>query len=78
MALRFQAHEFRARTEYGAIASCDLIDWPFGLEELRPYYERAERRMGVSGVNGLPDHPTNNHFRILCHGANAVAVSRGQ
>ena len=49
MALRFQAHEFRARTEYGAMANCDLIDWPFGLDELRPYYERAERRMGVSG-----------------------------
>ena len=81
MALRFQAHEFRARTEYGAIAGCDLIDWPFGLEELRPYYERAERRMGVSGVNGLPDHPTNNHFRILFHGANAVGyreVSKGR
>ena len=27
-------------------------DWPFGLEELEPYYDRVEREIGVSGAAG--------------------------
>jgi gluconate 2-dehydrogenase alpha chain len=27
-------------------------DWPFGLEELEPYYDRVEREIGVSGQAG--------------------------
>jgi len=27
-------------------------DWPFGLEELEPYYDRVERELGVSGKAG--------------------------
>ena len=27
-------------------------DWPFGLEELEPYYDRVEREIGVSGKAG--------------------------
>jgi gluconate 2-dehydrogenase alpha chain len=34
-------------------------DWPFGYEELEPYYDRVERELGVSGkagnINGLVD-----------------------
>src|ERR1700736_2455490 len=38
-------------------------DWPFGLEELEPYYDRVEYEVGVSGqagnVNGTIDHRGN-------------------
>jgi gluconate 2-dehydrogenase alpha chain len=38
-------------------------DWPFGLEELEPYYERVEYEIGVSGqagnVNGTIDRRGN-------------------
>ena len=38
-------------------------DWPFGLEELEPYYDRVEREIGVSGkagnVNGRIDRGGN-------------------
>ncbi len=30
-------------------------DWPFGLEELEPYYDRVEREIGVSGKAGNID-----------------------
>ncbi len=79
-ALRFQEHEFRARSTYGPIAGAALCDWPIGMEELRPHYERAERRMGVSGTNGLPQHPVTNHYKVMDHGGRKAGfrrISRG-
>lgn len=68
-ALRFQAHEFRCRSTYGEVAGSDLIDWPITYDDIAPYYDRAERVMGVSGKNGMPHHPTNNHYKVLHAGA---------
>lgn len=69
---RFLAHEFRARTTYGALDGTSLIDWPLTLEELEPYYDRAEAKMGVSGTNGLPPSAENNNFKVLKAGAERV------
>lgn len=80
-ALRFQEKEFRCRTVYGRVPGADLANWPISYDELSPYYDMAERRMGVSGTNGLPDHPTNNHFKVLYHGARRAGyclVSKGR
>ena len=35
--LRFQEHEFRAKTTYGQIDGANLLDWPVTLQELEPY-----------------------------------------
>ncbi|HEY8869437.1 MAG TPA: GMC family oxidoreductase [Candidatus Limnocylindrales bacterium] len=32
-------------------------DWPLTYDELRPFYERSDRQMGVSGVGGDPAYP---------------------
>ncbi|AEN07867.1 FAD dependent oxidoreductase (plasmid) [halophilic archaeon DL31] len=32
-------------------------DWPISYDDLRPYYVRAEREMGVSGADDNPDGP---------------------
>jgi choline dehydrogenase-like flavoprotein len=69
---RFLAHEFRARTTYGAMDDTSLIDWPLTLEELEPYYDLAEAKMGVSGTNGLPPSAENNNFKVLKAGARRV------
>ena len=69
---RFLAHEFRARTTYGAMDDTSLIDWPLTLEELEPYYDQAEAKMGVSGTNGLPPSAENNNFRVLAAGARRI------
>jgi choline dehydrogenase-like flavoprotein len=37
------------RSVYGRPEGSDLPDWPFGYDELEPYYVRAEHGMGVSG-----------------------------
>jgi choline dehydrogenase-like flavoprotein len=47
---RIQAHEFRARSTYGLLDDTTLIDWPLTLEELAPFYNKAELRMGVTGT----------------------------
>ena len=34
--LRFQEHEFKARTTYGKVAGASLLDWPITLSDLNP------------------------------------------
>ncbi|HVI91480.1 MAG TPA: GMC family oxidoreductase [Dongiaceae bacterium] len=70
--LRFQEHEFKIRTTYGEIAGANLLDWPITLQEMEPYYERAEDKMGVTGTHGIPRLPGNNNFKVLSAGAKKV------
>jgi choline dehydrogenase-like flavoprotein len=67
--LRFQAHEFKARTTYGALPGANLLDWPITLAEMEPYYAKAEFKMGTTGTNGIPRLPGNNNFKVLEAGA---------
>jgi choline dehydrogenase-like flavoprotein len=67
--LRLQAHEFKTLTHYGAIQGANLMDWPVSLEELAPYYARAEDKMGVTRTNGIPGLPGNNNFKVMHAGA---------
>jgi len=69
---RFLAHEFRAKTTHGAMDDTSIIDWPLTLEELEPYYDKAEAKMGVSGTNGLPPSAENSNFKVLKAGARRV------
>jgi choline dehydrogenase-like flavoprotein len=73
--LRFQEHEFKVRTTYGALPGANLADWPITLAEMEPYYARAEDKMGVTGTNGIPRLPGNNNFRVLAAGAKKVGYT---
>ena len=66
---RFKEWEFRIRSEHGPIAGANLLDWPIGLSDLEPYYDRAEYRMGVTRTNGVPASPANNNFKVMGNGA---------
>jgi choline dehydrogenase-like flavoprotein len=44
--LRFQEHEFRARTVYGDIPAPTCWTGRSRCEELEPYYAKAEDKMG--------------------------------
>jgi len=67
--LRFQKHEFKARTVYGDVGGANLLDWPITLDEMNPYYARAEFKMGTTGTNGIPRLPGNNNYKVLAAGA---------
>ena len=49
---RFREVDFRVVSELGPIAGGDLVDWPFGYDELEPYYAAAETLIGVAGDAG--------------------------
>lgn len=79
--LRFQPHEFKARTTYGEVKGANLLDWPLDLAELAPWYARAEDRMGVTLTNGIPGLPGNNNYKVFEKGAKALGykeVSTGR
>ncbi|MBN3755219.1 GMC family oxidoreductase [Paraburkholderia sp. Tr-20389] len=70
--LRFQPHEFKAKTHYGEIKDANLLDWPVTSDEMAPWYDRAEKKMGVTRTNGLPGLPGNNNFKVMYNGATKV------
>ncbi len=74
--LRFQEHEFKARTNYGEIQGASLLDWPLTLAELEPYYAKAEDKMGVTRTNGIPGLPGNNNFKVLYNGATRIGYQK--
>jgi glucose dehydrogenase len=46
---RFGAADFKMRSSFGV-----MRDWPLSLEELLPFYRRAEEALGVAGAPGGP------------------------
>ncbi len=67
--LRLQEEEFKVRSVYGDVAGANLLDWPIGMEDLAPYYDKAEDKMGVTRTHGIPGLPGNNNFRVMYNGA---------
>jgi quinoprotein glucose dehydrogenase len=69
---RYSPEDFRVKSLYGL-----GDDWPFTYEELDPFYQEAEERMGVAGEQGppamdprgkpypLPPLPVNYNLRQL-------------
>jgi len=74
--LRLQPHEMKARTTYGEIEDTNLVDWPLEYEELAPYYDRAEDRMGVTGTGGIERLPGNNNYKVLEAGARKLGYEQ--
>jgi choline dehydrogenase-like flavoprotein len=70
--LRFQEHEFRVRTVYGNMPGANLLDWPTTLQELEPFYARAEDKLGVTGTSEIPRLPGNNNFKVMAAGAAGI------
>ncbi len=69
---RFKAHEFKAATTYGDVPGANLLDWPITLEDLAPYYDRAELAMGSTHRHGRPPLPANNNYKVFAAGAERV------
>ncbi len=70
--LRFQEHEWKARTTYGDVEGATLIDWPIDAAEMGPWYAKAEDKMGTTRTNDIPGLPGNNNFKVMKAGADAL------
>ena len=69
---RFHPHEFRTRSTYGRIDGANLLDWPITLDDLAPYYDRAEQALGSTHRHGRPPLPANNNYTVLANGAERI------
>ncbi|MXR51515.1 hypothetical protein GRX03_07845 [Halovenus sp. WSH3] len=55
---RLLPEHFNMRSEFGDLDGANVADWPIDYEDLKPYYERAESEIGISGPDGgQPTHP---------------------
>jgi len=79
---RYSPEDFRLRTLYGV-----GDDWPFTYDELDPFYQEAEERMGVAGEQGpvaldprgkpypLPPLPVNYNLQQLQQFAASAGIA---
>ena len=61
-AQRFSDYGFKSRTLFGY-----ADDWPITYNDLEPYYDRAEKLLGVSGNPGNPEKPKRGPFPLPAH-----------
>jgi choline dehydrogenase-like flavoprotein len=73
--LRFQDHEWKAKTTYGDVQGANLLDWPVDGAEMAPWYDKAEKKLGVTRTNGWPGLPGNNNFLVFEKGARALGYT---
>jgi choline dehydrogenase-like flavoprotein len=76
---RFHRADFRTRSTEGV-----GDDWPISYDDLRPYYEKVERELGVAGECGpfapepyqlpMPPHRMNWHAEVLSRGARKLGA----
>lgn len=69
---RFHDFEFKTLSTYGQIDGCSLADWPINLQDLEPYYDKAENMLGVTGTHGIPRLPESNNYKVMAAGAKNV------
>ncbi|MBI4507986.1 MAG: GMC family oxidoreductase [Deltaproteobacteria bacterium] len=74
-AFRLSPDDFRRATAVGGVAGASLADWPITYDELEPYYEKAEREVGVSGVAGASpfEPPRKNGYPLPPLGSHPIA-----
>ncbi|MFV0408652.1 MAG: GMC family oxidoreductase [Paracoccus sp. (in: a-proteobacteria)] len=74
--LRFQDHEWRAAATYGTVAGANLLDWPITGEEMAPWYDKAEVKLGVTRTGNRPGLPGNNNYKVFEKGAKALGYTK--
>lgn len=72
---RLRTFELTALSTYGQLPDCSLADWPISLSELEPWYDKAERHLGVTGTNGLPRLPGSANFKVMEAGARNIGYT---
>ena len=70
--LRFQDHEWKAKTNYGNVQGANLLDWPIDPREMDDYYTKAENKLGVTRTGGRAGLPGSNNYKVFEAGAKAL------
>lgn len=85
---RYRPDEMQQLSREGPIEGAHVADWPISYAELEPYYSRAEKVLGVSGLAGSnpfearrsgqypnPPHVYRPASRLIESGANALGLT---
>lgn len=67
--LRFQDHEWKAKTNYGEVQGANLLDWPINPREMDDYYTKAEDKLGVTRTGDREGLPGCNNYKVFEAGA---------
>lgn len=67
--LRFQDHEWKAKTNYGDVQGANLLDWPINPREMDDYYTKAEDKLGVTRTGDRAGLPGCNNYKVFEAGA---------
>lgn len=67
--LRFQDHEWKAKTNYGDVQGANLLDWPINPREMDDYYTKAEDKLGVTRTGDREGLPGCNNYKVFEAGA---------
>jgi choline dehydrogenase-like flavoprotein len=61
---RVKQRDFRAKSIYGVLENTMMDDWPISYEEIEPFYDLAEKAIGVQGQAGINpyEEPRANPF----------------
>ncbi|MBA0127424.1 GMC family oxidoreductase [Haloechinothrix sp. YIM 98757] len=52
---RFWKQDFTQLSDHGPVEGAQVADWPIGYDDLEPYYDEVERRVGVQGdIDAMP------------------------
>jgi choline dehydrogenase-like flavoprotein len=52
---RFWRQDFQGRSLFGPIDGANVADWPLSYDDLEPFYDEVERRLGVQGdIHRMP------------------------
>lgn len=89
VSFRFRPEDFSALDAWGPLEGADLVNWPFGYEAVRPYFNRLEALIGVAGgdTSGAPlagewradpypmgGHPPNYGARLFEQAAGSLGL----
>ena len=72
--LRFQEHEFKARTHLRRHQGREPARLAADPGRARAVLRRAEDKMGVTRTHGIPGLPGNNNFKVMHAGARSSAT----
>ena len=74
--IRFQDHEWKGLTNYGAVAGANLLDWPIDGAEMDPWYTKAEDKLQVTRTGDRAGLPGNNNYKVFEKGALALGYKQ--
>ncbi|MBA2692697.1 MAG: GMC family oxidoreductase [Rubrobacter sp.] len=74
--IRFKDYEFNVASEYGSLDGANLLDWPISLDDVLPYYDKAEDKLGVTGRHGIPYNEPDNNQMVMAAGAKNVGYEQ--